>query len=171
MMYDYSGKEILDFEMQISALQTQVKVKGVDPYEKEDLKEEVSDLKEQLKEAWQIRIDGWKESFKKSTDSDWGEMFYTEFGCNFKTPTKTQIKQVLQCLDRDHPGWDDSRNAEPFFATLAENCPELIRPAQTKAPRKRAKRVPTKKAGGCIVALAAVPFFGIFLMLCKNLFF
>ena len=112
-----------------------------------DIRDEISEVKQELKDVWQWRIDMWKDCFRKEPEYDWNEFVYADYAHAFKSPTRAQIRAILETLDRDHPGWDRRDNKEPFFATLKENFPESV-----KAPRQPAK----KQSGGCVIAFLIV---------------
>lgn len=79
------------------------------------------------------------------------EEIYEELGCKFRVPNKTQVKQILEVLDTDHPGWEQAHGYEAFFATLVENFPELQKQErQNGAPSEK------KGGGGCLVVALCV---------------
>ncbi len=147
----YNEQDIQRLDRSLSELQSHLKLPGLDPDDKAAIREDISEVKKELKEAWDWRIVKWKDSFRKEPEYDRNEFVYEEFGHAFKSPTKAQIRGVLEVLDQDHPGWDSRGNEEPFFATLHENFPELKKASMPKARK-------SSKGGGCLVLVALLLF-------------
>jgi len=108
-----------------------------------DQKDVVDERKEQEEEEWDFRIDGWQDCFRKDTGSFSLESLYEQHGHRYKVPTRAQVRQILETLDRTHPGWEE-KHEEAFFATLEANFPERIK---TKAKQARSK------GSGCVLLI------------------
>ncbi len=147
--------QIKRLEAEIADAQSSLKGPGLDADQKEDIRYNISELKEELKEVISERVEGWQDLFRKepaySASTGFHEDIYEELGCKFKIPNKTQVKQILEVLDTDHPGWEQAHGYEAFFATLVENFPELQKQErQNGAPSEK------KGGGGCLVVALCV---------------
>jgi hypothetical protein len=94
----------------------------------------VEEAKDELRYESGLRIKFWKATFsgggRSFNSEDWEGLAdycdaiarYSEFAKPFKTPTNTQINQVLAKLDADSPDWDKTQ-PEQFYSTLAALFP------------------------------------------------
>lgn len=148
-----TSSSIRKFEESISKFQKELAEED-DKEEKSEWKIRISDEKGTLKFLWDGRIDNWKNTFRiEGGETGYGLIIYEKFGHNFRMPTKTQFKDLLSALDKQHPGWDEVGSIEnigsSFFRTLETNFPEL-----KKSPQKRSGTTQIKKgSSGCLFVI------------------
>lgn len=111
-------------------------------------KDELSGLKNNekfIKECYEDRIDDALELFELD-----GKYF-----AYLKKPTKKQMCEVIETLDKQYSDWQEKNGDEPILATLQTNFPELI------------KKSSIKNNSGCLgtFVLAAFPALLIVIML------
>ena len=123
-----------------------------------DLEDDLEDYREEL-----IHIDEekkeWKEAEREEKEEEKERIReyqedlgpYGEWSDYIKKPNQTQIKQVLEALDKHEPEWEYHHGVEPLVASLISSFPELEK-----------KHAPKQKAGasgestGCLVLITAI---------------
>jgi len=126
-------------------------IEGLDPITNPD-PQDLSDWKEELKEHEDCRIQFWKATF----GDDWPESgdrydlldfadtiirLYSNYGLNFKPPTKKMIRDVLDALDSKSTDWDKV-TPELFFGALSERHPcgtQTLPPIPSVSPQPKLK--------------------------------
>ena len=122
------------------------------------LKEDLIDYKDRLieieeeKEEWKEYEREEKEEAKeriREYQEDLGP--HGEWTDYIKKPNQTQVKQVLEALDKHEPEWEYHHGTEPLVASLISSFPEL---EKKNAPKQKA--VASGESSGCLVLITAI---------------
>lgn len=91
---------------------------------------EITDAREEFKEATKQRITFWKDTFREPAEStgEWEQSFelFEQYGHRFKVPSTKQITEILAALDEKAPTWD-TEFPHVFYQTMELNFPQLLR--------------------------------------------
>jgi hypothetical protein len=76
------------------------------------------------------RDEFWADTCREVTQMQHGSQkvieLYRKYGCRFCTPTRDQVRHVLNALDSAIKSWEND-HPELFYQTLELNFPELVR--------------------------------------------
>jgi len=126
-------------------------------------KEAAKRARDELEDAFSDRIDFWRDTFRSQPEGLYLSDAYTLFetyGCKFISPTKTEIRHILDVLDSKYPGWD-LKDPKQFYATLEANFPQRV-----KGEKKR--KSSNKRSGCSAVFLFIVILFLVMVALGKH---
>ena len=143
---------------EVKRLEKKIAATGSSGKDTSDLEGDLEDCREELiyiqqeKKEWKEDEMAEKEDAKeriREYQEDLGP--HGEWTDYIKKPNQTQVKQVLEALDKHEPEWEYHHGTEPLVASLISSFPEL---EKKNAPKQKA--VASGESSGCLVLITAI---------------